>query len=51
MEALNYWKCRQVTARDDYELNKTQENYNELSICNQVVKRLETTLFKRKKIK
>ena len=51
MESLNYWKGRVVEARNNYNVNFSKINREELTMCKRVVKRIETTLFERKKLK
>ena len=50
-ESLNYWKGRLITARNRYNLVCSKPNREELLMCKRVVKRIETTLFERKKLK
>lgn len=49
-ESLAYWKLRQVEARNNYDENTSKPNREELLMCKRIVQRIETTLFKRKKL-
>ena len=50
-ETLSYWKGRLVTAEARYDLVPSKSNREELLMCKRVVKRIEITLFERKKLK
>lgn len=51
MQTLDYWKARQVRARDNYNKSSSKPDREELLMCRRVVRRIETTLFKRSKKK